>query len=169
MNPQGDSAYANRHLEESYKLDAEGYAHLYSIRMYPPNESDILMTINPQRDVTWQGYTWDSWPVNLSDYKRESSGEASRPKFSLGNLNGLFSRYVHEGWMDTAEVCRYRVLGPHLEGNINSFLKNTWRVGKVVSLSKSLVVVELREILDWQLFIMPGRAYYPPEYPTVSV
>lgn len=88
---------------------------------------------------------------------------------TLANPEGIFSSYAHRKWLDGAEVKRYRVLGQHLDANLNSFLVSTWRVGKVANLSNTMIVLELRSVLDGQNFILPGRAFYPPEFPTVSV
>lgn len=169
MNVYGDSGAAPLHAQEAMKLDVDGYVHLFSIVMTPPGEAVVTLSFCPTKTVTWQGYTFESFGVSLTDYKRESSAEASRPKFTVFNPEGVFSRYVHAGWMDNAQIIRYRVLKQHLDGNINSFLKNTWRVGKVLNLSRSAAVFELRELLDGQFFVLPGRAFYPPEFPSVSV
>lgn len=169
MNPQGNQTYAPVHTQEALKLEADGYAHLYRIRMFPPGASEVIVTIKPEKTVTWQGSTWEEWPVNLTDYRRESSGEVSRPKMTLANPEGIFSTYAHKKWLDNAEVKRYRVLGQHLTANVNSYLLNTWRVGKVATLNPTMIVLELRSVLDGQSFLLPGRAFYPPEFPTVSV
>ena len=165
----GDPAKVVDHTRESMKLEADGYVHLFRITMSPPNEPEVIFRFTPGADVTWQGHTWESYACSLTDYKRESSGELSRPKFSLFNPHGFFSRYVHRRWADNAEVIRYRALKTHVDGNVNSYLRNTWKVGKVLSLSKSLIAFELREAIDGQFFLLPGRAYYPPEFPSVSV
>lgn len=164
-----DGVQQEVHVQESMKLDADGYAELFSMRLMPPGEPMILLPMSPHNTVTWQGYEWESYGCGLSGYKRESSGEVSRPVFSVFNPNGLFSRYVHKGWCDNAEVIRYRVLGQHLTANLNSYVKNTWRVAKVASLTPGLASFELRGALDGQFFVLPGRAFYPPEFPHVSI
>lgn len=157
------------HVREAMQLDAQGYYELYSISLNPPDGGGYQIYLCPQKDVVWQGKTWESFPCNLIGYSRESSGENSRPKFSVANPTGVFSRYVHAGWMDNAEIIRWRVLKNHLEENVNSYAKNTWRVGKTLSLSKTFAVFELRSALDGQDFILPGRQFAPPEFPFVSL
>lgn len=159
----------NKHIQESMKLTAEGYRDLFAITMTPPGEAVVLITITPQKAVTWQGKTWEDWPCTLQGYSQDSSGQANRPNFSVSNPSGLFSSYAHKGWLDNAEVVRYRVLRSDLEGNVNSFLKNTWRVGKILALSPSVISMELRGALDWHTIIMPPRAYFPPEFQMVSL
>lgn len=169
MIPQGDAQYAPDHAGEALKLEADGYAHLFSLTLYPPGEPAVVMNYSPKNTVVWQGTTWEGFAIHLSEYTRNTTEEMSRPKLSLANPEGFFSRYVHRRWVDGAEVIRYRVLGQHLAADINSYVKNTWRVRRVVSLTPQLVVVELGEIVDGPSFLIPGRAFYPPEFPAVSL
>lgn len=158
-----------KHVDESMKLTPEGYRHLYAIRMRPPGESEILFTLTSEKTAVWQGRTWEDWATHLSGYKQDSTGEVSRPTFSLGNPNAAFSRFVHEGFLDSAEIVRYRVLRSHLEGNVNSFQKHTWRVAKITALNSKVVVCELRGAMDGHNFSLPPRAFLPPEFPMVSL
>lgn len=169
MKPQGDAGQAPVHTQEAMKLAADGYAHLIKIQMSPPGEGDIELHFTPQKTVVWQGHTWNSYAIGITDYANDASGEMSRPKMTVGNPQGVFSGYVHRRWMDSAIVTRYRVLGQHLDANVNSYLQNTWRMRRVVSLSPVMVVFELGGVLDGPLFMLPARAFYPPEFPTVSV
>lgn len=169
MNPQGSPTAAPAHIQEAMKLEADGYIHLFSVRMFSPGQPEVMHTLTPQKTVTWQGYTWNNYAVHLTDYTRSATGEMSRPKLTLGNPEGLFSSYVHARWLDGAEVIRYRVLKQHLDANVNSFLRNTWRVRRIASLNKTMVVCELAEATDGPLFMLPARAFYPPEFSTVSL
>lgn len=169
MNIGGDATKQVDHLRAAMSLEADGYVTLFRMRMTPPGEAETVFRFTPYKSVAWNGFTYESYGCGLTDYKKESSGESSRPKFTLFNPNGFFSRYVHRRWADNAEVVRYRVLKEHLDAGINSYLKNTWRVGKVLTLSRTIVSFELREALDGQFFLMPARAYFPPEFPSVSL
>ena len=168
MNPLGNTNEVTSHLENATGLEADGYVEFFRIRMFPPGQPTVVQALTPKKSRIWQGYSWESYPISLSEFRQESSGEVVRPKLTIANANGVFSRYIHEGWMDAAEIHRYRVLKQHADDNINSFLRNAWRVGRVVSLDKTMVVLELRGPLDWQSCIFPPRAYYPPEFPSVS-
>lgn len=169
MNPYGNPIDAPTHIEEAMKLDADGYANLFSIRMFPAGEPEVLLNFTPQKTVTWQGQTWSNMPIALTDYVRNTRGEMARPKMTIANPEGVFSEYVHARWMDNAEVVRLRVLGQHLDADVNSYLKNTWKVRKVMNLSRVIAVFELGDILDGPSFVLPAKAYYPPDYPTVSI
>jgi len=168
MTTISDTNY-NDHIEQALSLDADGYATLLQFRMIVPNQPDTILYLTPQKSVNWQGVLWQNWAFNITGYKMDSSEEASRPQLSVVNPDGVFSAYIHQGMTDNAEVTRYRVLGEHLNANINSFVKNVWRVAKTVSLTKQLAVLELRGCLDGQMFMLPARQYIPPEFDMVSL
>jgi len=157
-----------RHIEEAMKLDAMGYRALFFLRLRPPSMPDVFLYFTPLKEVKWQGKTFESHPCNITGYRRAGDEEQSRPKFSVANPDGVFTKYAHEGWLDNAEVVRYYVLKDHLEADINSFVKHTWRVSKVVSANRDVVVAELRGATDGQMFIMPPGQYMPPAFPQVS-
>lgn len=156
------------HIQEALKLDAQGYRALYFLRLRPRGEADVLLYFTPTKEVTWQGKKFESFPCHVTGYRRAADEEMSRPKFSVINPDGVFTMYAHEGWLDNAEVVRYMVLKSHLETNINSFVKNTWRISKVVSANNDLVVAELRGATDGQNFTLPAGQYLPPKFPQVS-
>lgn len=158
-----------RHIEESMKLDAQGYATLLQIRMRPPGAADILLYLTPSQKLTWQGRTWEDWPLTISGDKRSSDGEHSRPTLSLFNPKGVFTQYINEGYMDSAEITRYKVLREHLENDVNSFLKSVWRMDRVLGAIGSTVSFELRGAMDGALFLLPARQFMQPEFPQVSL
>lgn len=163
-----DTEY-DKHVQESMKLMPEGYRHLYAIRMRPKDQGEILVTLTNENQVEWQGRTWEDFGCHLSGYSQNSTGEVSRPMFSLSNPNAAFSGYAHSGWLDNAEIVRYRVLRSHLLANVNSFVKHTWRVAKISALNSKVVVCELRGAMDGHNFVFPPRAFVPPEFPMVSI
>lgn len=169
LNAQGDPSLAAVHDQEALKLEADGYIELFQIILSPPAHAVVNLYLSSKNTVNWQGTSWESYGVTLSDYRRDSSGELSRPKFSLFNPNGEFTRYGHQGWIDGAVIKRYRVLKEHLDANANSFLLNTWRVGRILQLSNPAIILELRSVLDGQSFVLPGRAFVPPKFPSVSI
>lgn len=158
------------HVQESMKLEARAFVELFKIDMRRPDGTMYTLYLCPQKTVTWQGATWTGdAPCTISETTQNISGETTRPKFSTVNPDGVWSRYVHQKWADGAIISRYRVLRPDLDADINAFQLNTWRMSRVVTLSKNLVVLELRTALDGHNFKIPGETYRPPKYPTVSV
>lgn len=160
--------YRQQHIEEALKLDAQGYRALYFLRLRPKGQPDVLLYFTPTQEVTWQGKKFESFPCHVTGYRRAADEEMSRPKFSVVNPDGVFTKYAHEGWLNNAEVVRYQVLKQHLEDDINSFVKHTWRVSKVLTDTKSVVAAELRGATDGQAFVMPAGQYLPPKFPQVS-
>lgn len=160
--------YRERHIQEAMKLEAQGYRALYFMRLRPRGLPDVLLYFTPTQEVTWQGKKFESFPCHVTGYRRASDEEMSRPKFSVINPDGVFTKYAHEGWLDNAEIVRYMVLKEHLEGDINSFVKHTWRISKVIAATKDLVTAELRGATDGQMFTLPAGQYLPPKFPQVS-
>lgn len=157
------------HLKQSMQLMPIGYVDLFMIEMRPRGMPSQFLYLTGQLERNWQGKKWESVPVVLVGYGQNSSGERNRPKLSIVNPLGLFSKYVHQGWTDNAAVTRYRVLTTHLEGNINSFVKNVWRISKPLSVTNTVASFELRSSMDGQAFFLPARAFFPPEFPHVSL
>lgn len=158
------------YVKEAMELDAQAVISLFQLDMTPPAPNPpVTLRLNDKRDIMWQGVIWEGYSVNLTGELIDSSGEVGRPKFSLANLDGLFSTYVHQRWLDNAVVTRYRVLREDIDADINSYVRNTWRVSKVLTLSKTLVTMELRGVLDSQFFTIPARRFQPPEFPHVSL
>jgi len=158
------------HLQESMQLEAKGYVELFQIQLSDPDTGAIqYLFFTSKQAVNWQGKKWEGFPLALVGYGQQTSGEQTRPKLTVVNPAGVFSRYVHQGWTDNALVTRFRVLKSHLDQNINSFVKNVWRVSKPLAAGVSSVSLELRGAADGQNFFLPGRAFFPPEFPHVSL
>ena len=158
------------HVEEAMKLEVRAYVEFFKIDLRKPDGTVYTLFICPQKTVVWQGATWNGdMPCTISESSSNISGETTRPKFTIVNPNGVWSKYIHQGWVDGATFSRYRVLRPDVDADVNSFQLNLWRMSKVVNLTKNNVVLELRTALDGHNFKIPGDTYRPPKYPTVSV
>lgn len=157
------------HIRESMQLDQMAYIELFVIEMKPRGAPSQFLYLTAMNQRTWQGKTWESVPVVLVGYGQNSSGEQNRPKLSVVNPNGVFTKYVHQGWTDNAIVTRFRVLRSHMEANINSYVKHVWRVSKPLAVGQGAASFELRGALDGQNFLIPARAFMPPDFPHVSL
>lgn len=151
---------------DAHKLESDGIRELFKIQL---SDGVTLLYITAHNSVTWGDQTWEEWPCTLSDTSQNSTGEKSRPKFSLANPTGVFSLWVSQGVCDGAIVTRYRVLKTDLDSDVRAYAKNVWTVFRVTSLNKDLVVFECRSLLDGQSFQLPARAFYPPDFPHVSL
>lgn len=128
-----------------------------------------MICLTGKKDVVWQGMTFESIAVTLTGEGVNTNGEWNRPKFTVANPDGVFSAFVAQGKMDGAMITRYRVNKADVDGNIGRYQMNVWRQSKTLSMNKKLVVFELRTPLDGPQFFLPARAFYPPEYPHVSL
>lgn len=152
------------------KLEARAMVELFKIDLYPPNGSTISLFLCPTIDTNWQGRTWYSGtPCQISGDSYNVSGEEVKPKFTIANPNGTWSRYVHQRYTDNAIVSRYKVLRPNLDADLNIYELNKWRWSKTIALSADTVVGELKGVLSGHNFKIPAETFRPPKYPAVSV
>lgn len=125
--------------------------------------------LSPYQEVTWQGVTYDDVPCQMTGVGQSSDGEVNRPKFSFANPGGLFTADIAAGKLDNATITRFRILKADLDADLDFKITEKFRVSRILSLTKTLGVVELRDILDGHQFHLPARAYYPPEFPHVKL
>ena len=157
------------HITQAHALEARAYVDLVELDMISPTNTAVYAYLCAQKQTVWQGKTWQRFEYNISDYAQHATGETSRPKFTIINPSGVFSRYAFQGYLDNAMVSRYRVLRPDVDANVNSFQFFTWRISRLISVSKNIITAELRSVLDGHTFYLPTRTYRPPEFLSVSM
>lgn len=157
--------------QDAQALENAGFATLLSLQLVAAaaGGGSLILRFSSYQQVVWQGLTFEAVPFSLMGAGSNSSGEVTRPKLSLPNAAGIFSPYAHQGWLNNAIVTRQLVRKADLDGNVNSYSQKKWRVSKVASLTKSMIVMELRGVFDGHQFKLPPRAYCPPEFPSVSL
>lgn len=154
------------HLKDALKLDGDAYVDLFQI-ILSNKQSILYFTMNKTKD--WQGHTYEGNGIKLEGVGNYADDEVSRPKLSLWNPEGIYSYLVDEGLLDSATIVRYRVLKEHIDADLPIYRRQQWKVSRIASLRKGLIGVELRDMLDGQLFMTPGRMFIPPDFPTVSL
>lgn len=154
------------HVEDSKKLDADAYVELFEITL-SDNSTKICLKLN--HTVTWQGNRYEGTGIKIEGVASYADDEVSRPKLTLFNPEGIYSYLIDGGYLDNAKVIRYRVLKTHIDQDLPIFRSQQWRVNRVASLTKNYVALELRDMLDGQHFLTPGRMFIPPEFPMVSL
>lgn len=154
------------HIEDSNKLDADAKIDLFQIHLTGSNTKVYLKADN---NVTWQGNTYEGTGIKLEGVAKYSDDEVSRPKLTLFNPNGVYSSLVDQGLLDNALVIRHRVLKEHLEANQNISMRQQWRISRVSSMKKFYIIFELRDLMDGQSFLTPGRMFIGPEFTHVSL
>lgn len=128
-----------------------------------------LIYFTPHKELIWQTNTYAEIPCSLSQMEMDAQGRANRPKFTFVNPGGVFTSAIQQGKMNNAELIRYRLLKADLDANLDYAITEKFFVSKIMSLNKDMCVVELRDVLDGHMFKLPARAYYPPEFPHVSI
>jgi phage-related protein len=152
---------------DAFELESQGYREFFKIEFLAPD--DPVMYITPHNPIIWLDQTWEALPCKMSESAQNSSGEMSRPKFTVVNPQGLFSLWVEAGYTEGAILTRYRALLTDIDNGVSAYVKNIWTLSKVISLNKDLVVFECRSTIDGQNFDLPARSFYPPDFPHVSL
>lgn len=151
--------------ESSFELAPDAIAFLYRVEL----TDSTLFLLSPHQEVTWQGELYEQVPCHMTEVYQEADGKRGRPKFSFVNPDGLFTQRIYQGDLDNASVTRIRILKADLDADQDFALTETFRVSKILTMNKSLVSVELRDVLDGHQFTLPARAYYPPDFPHVKL
>jgi len=149
----------------AHDLSVEGLVKLYEVLL----PEGFVFCLSPENTVTWQGKTYVQVPCDMTDFKRDSQGKLNRPKFSFVNPEGVFTADIYAGELDNASITRIRILRSDLEANRDFAIREKLRVSRILSVSRHMVSVELRDVLDGHHFHLPARAYYPPEFPHVRL
>lgn len=151
--------------DTAFSLAPPGLAWLF--RLVLPNGA--IFRICPHRTVSWQGNQYDFLPCGLSELKTEADGKASRPNFTFANPEGLFTSAVGQGLLENAQLTRYTLLVTDLEANQPFSIEQGWKITQVQSVQRGLIVTQCREPHDLPVFVLPARAFYPPEFPHVRI
>jgi lambda family phage minor tail protein L len=152
---------------EAHKLEAQGLRELFKLQLKDGSNTVLYLTAHNQ--ISWGGQTWEEWPCKLTGYAQNSNGEKSRPKFTVANPEGVFSLWVDQGATDGAILHHYTVQTSDIDSGSVVYMKNIWVVNKPVSLNKNMVVLECRSTFDGHNFKIPPRAFFPPDFPHVSL
>lgn len=161
MRPNIPSSIANT----SHDLSVEALVRLFEIKL----TNNSLFRLSPYGNITWKGQLYEEVPIQMSGLDQDGSGRLARPKLTFANPGGMFTASVHLGLLDNALVTRYRILRSDLDANRDFALRETFRLSRIVTLQKSIIVAELRDVLDGHYFEVPGRRFQPPEFPFVQL
>lgn len=162
-----NSSLPTSQIQDAFSLESAGIREFFQLDLR--NDSGTTLYLNPQNTAEFLGHTWESIPCKLSEVSQNSTGEQNRPKFSIANPQGVFSLWVEHGAVDGAILTRYRVLMSDLTSDTRAYSKNLWIVSKVLSLTKDLIVLELRSSIDGPNYQIPARSFFPPNFPHVSL
>jgi phage-related protein len=149
----------------AFQLAPEGLAYLFKLTL----TNGSIFRMSPKQQVTWQGWVYENLPCGLSQIELEADGKSNRPNFSFANPEGLFTAAVGQGLLENATITRYTLLYSDLVANQPFFVEESWRIVQVLSVVRGLITTQCREPHDMQTFMLPARAFYPPEFPHVRL
>lgn len=151
--------------DSAFELDPNGLVRLYVLTL----PSGPVFRLTAQKQVTWQSNVYESIPCVLTEFELESDGKANRPTFSFANPEGLFTSAVGAGLLENAVLVRYRVLPEDIALDRDFALVESMRISQVLSVTRGVVVAQLRDAHDGPAFQLPARAFFPPEFPHVKL
>ena len=154
------------HLADAQSLEGDAKVDLFQI-ILPDNLTKIFLKQNS--DVQWQGDTYEGTSIKIEGVGNYSDETVSRPKLTVFNPAGVFSYLLDGGLLDNAIIVRYRVLKQHIVADLPVYIRQQWKVSRIASIKSSFIALELRDMLDGQNFLTPGRMFIPPDFPTVSL
>lgn len=158
------------HKEESLKLNPKELVNLFTLTL----KSGAFLRLHSGREYAWHPtntdtpWTFESAYIEVSGAKRSSGEQRIRPTLTLGNPNDIFHESVAEGYLEGAEVIRYRVNPSMITANPPQYEKTTWYIAQVTGLGE-VITCQLRSRSDRQEGQMPPREYLPPEFPNVVI
>jgi phage-related protein len=156
------------HIADAQLLNADGLIELFKLQ--PTSGGTVYF--KPGADAQWQGQTYTGLPCSLSGLKKSSDNSSSQPRLTIGTTNidlSAFKPLVHDGYLDGATFVYYRVLLTHLVSNTNIADVKTYRVKRIVSYSRSQLLLDLSSSSDAMQFTIPNLQYYPPAFPAVML
>lgn len=160
------SPVPSTHVGDSKLLEADAYVDLFEIAL-AENAGTLYLKMN--KTVEWQGNVYEGTGIQIEGVASFADDEVSRPKLSIWNPEGVFSYLVGQGTLEGAIVSRIRVLKFDIDNNLPVYRRERWKLSRVMSLKKPAIVCELRDMMDGQNFLTPGRMFIPPEFKTVSL
>lgn len=150
------------------ELSPDAIVHLFKMELTDSGTPTVIY-FTSHKQVTWLGNTYSEIPCTMTQMEQDSQGRANRPKFSFANPGGIFTAPIQQGIMNNAALTRFRVLKADLDADVDAKVTEKFFVSKITMVNKDMVSVELRDIFDGHMFKFPARAYYPPEFPNVSL
>lgn len=153
-------------MEDATQLEADAYIHLFEITLV---DNSAKLYLKMDNDVTWQGNFFQGTGIKVTGVAQYADDEVARPGLMLYNPERVFSSLVEQGLLEGASVIRYRILKQHLDADLPVYRRQKWKISRVASLRGDIITCEMRDMLDGQAFVVPGRMFIPPEFPTVSL
>lgn len=120
-------------------------------------------------DFTYRGTVYSQIGCTLSPSSIDANGRQNRPRFTFVNPEGLFTHAVGKGLLEEAVLTHREALVMDVMADSEFFIERTLVITRVMSVSRFMVATEMRDIMDRHDFVVPSRAFYPPEFPHVRL
>jgi phage-related protein len=153
------------HIEDALQLEAAAYVHLFKLDLLPSG----FIAFTRSQQLTWQGIEYEAIQCQISGLGSYATDQVSRPRLDVQNPDAAFSALVAQGGIEGARLTRYRVLRADAKANRNVYVAHSWRVSRIVMLTRIRIQAELRELGDGPNFVIPATTFSPPDFPVVSV
>jgi phage-related protein len=152
-------------IVEAQQPVGEAYIDLFEIALI--NGGHIYVKAN--NSATWQGHTYDKLACKLTGVETTADQKDNKPKFQAANPGNMFSALVAAGVLEKSLVYRRRVLKPHLDADLPIYQQRTWYIRRVAQCDDTGIVVELSDLSEGPIHLVPARRYEPPAFPVVHL
>jgi len=110
--------------------------------------------------ITWQGYTFTQFPIEVAGVSWSGAGEQVRPKLRVSNVNKVLMAALNS--LDDlvgAKLTRWRTFAQYLNGVDDTKMLNEeiFVVRKKVEHTANLIEWEIGQLLDRPNFVLPRR------------
>lgn len=154
------------HVEDSKKLDADAYVDLFEITL---SDGVTKVYLKMNKTIVWQGHSYEGTGIKIDGVGSYADEQVARPKLTIFNPENVYSYLIDQGLIENARIVRIRVLKEHIDQDLPVARRQQWFVKRVVSVKSNFIGLELRDMLDGQNFLTPGRMFIPPEFKSVSL
>jgi phage-related protein len=148
-----------------YALEPDAQLELFKLTLF----NNSVMYFSKDVERTWLGNTYAEVPCHMTAVAQTTDGSKNRPKFTFANPGGVFSSSVMTGELDNAVLERQQIMLSDLQADYDIAIRVSFRITKILSLTKDACSVELKSALDGHSFMLPARSYYPPEFTHVKL
>jgi len=60
------------------------------------NSTEIVRVVSDNKNLVWQGYTWQAFPFEIDEIGENSKGEIPRVEIRISNISRVFEYYLQE-------------------------------------------------------------------------